>query len=133
MGNQTPPTQVASSDLGTCGYFGIDGAHFFPKHSYKKSKQSSRSAGHHIRACSVIPISYGLDMNWMGLEKIMKDFDLFRIETHPIPPNPHGLRTKRIGHYRAKRQSKNLSHHRACKDQSVGAKQPCKNISHHRA
>jgi hypothetical protein len=31
----------------------------------------------------------------MGLEKIMKDFDLFGIETHPIPPNPHGLRTKR--------------------------------------
>jgi hypothetical protein len=26
----------------------------------------------------------------------MKDFDLFGIETHPIPPNPHGLRAKRI-------------------------------------
>jgi hypothetical protein len=35
----------------------------------------------------------------MGLEKIMKDFDLFRIETHPIPPNPHGLRAKRTGPY----------------------------------
>jgi hypothetical protein len=33
----------------------------------------------------------------MGLEKIMKDFDLFGIETHPIPPKPHGLRTKRTG------------------------------------
>jgi hypothetical protein len=31
----------------------------------------------------------------MGLEKIVKDFDLFEIETHPIPPNPHGLRAKR--------------------------------------
>jgi hypothetical protein len=29
------------------------------------------------------------------LEKIVKDFDLFGIETHPIPPNPHGLRAKR--------------------------------------
>jgi hypothetical protein len=25
----------------------------------------------------------------------MKDFDLFGIETHSIPPNPHGLRAKR--------------------------------------
>jgi hypothetical protein len=31
----------------------------------------------------------------MGLEKIVKDFDLFGIETHPIPPNPHGLGAKR--------------------------------------
>jgi hypothetical protein len=31
----------------------------------------------------------------MGLEKIVKDFDLFGIETHPIPPNPYGLRAKR--------------------------------------
>jgi hypothetical protein len=39
------------------------------------------------------------------LEKIREyyeDFDLFRIETHSIPPNPHGLRTKRtIFHPRA--------------------------------
>jgi hypothetical protein len=34
-------------------------------------------------------------VDWMGLEKIVKDFDLFGIETHPIPPNPHGLRAKR--------------------------------------
>jgi hypothetical protein len=33
----------------------------------------------------------------MGLEKIMKDFDLFGIETHSISPNPHGLRAKRTG------------------------------------
>jgi hypothetical protein len=25
----------------------------------------------------------------------VKDFDLFGIETHLIPPNPHGLRAKR--------------------------------------
>jgi hypothetical protein len=31
-------------------------------------------------------------VDWMGLEKIVNDFDLFGIETHPIPPNPHGLR-----------------------------------------
>jgi hypothetical protein len=35
----------------------------------------------------------------MGLEKIVKDFDLFGIETHPIPPNPHGLRAKRTSPY----------------------------------
>jgi hypothetical protein len=29
------------------------------------------------------------------LEKIVKKFDLFRIETHPIPLNPHGLRANR--------------------------------------
>jgi hypothetical protein len=39
-------------------------------------------------------------VDWMGLEKIMKDFDLFGIETHPIPPNPHGLRAKRTSPYR---------------------------------
>jgi hypothetical protein len=33
------------------------------------------------------------------LEKIVKDFDLFGIETHPIPPNPHGLRAKRTSPY----------------------------------
>jgi hypothetical protein len=31
----------------------------------------------------------------MRLKKIMKDFDLFEIETHTVPPNPHGLRSKR--------------------------------------
>jgi hypothetical protein len=31
----------------------------------------------------------------MRLEKILKNFDLFGIETHPIPPNPYGLRAKR--------------------------------------
>jgi hypothetical protein len=34
-------------------------------------------------------------MDWMGLEKIEKKFDLFRIQTHPIPLNPHGLRANR--------------------------------------
>jgi hypothetical protein len=29
----------------------------------------------------------------------VKDFDLFGIETHSIPPNPHGLRAKRTGPY----------------------------------
>jgi hypothetical protein len=34
-------------------------------------------------------------MDWMGLEKIEKKFGLFRIQTHPIPLNPHGLRANR--------------------------------------
>jgi hypothetical protein len=34
-------------------------------------------------------------MDWMGLEKIVKKFDLFGIQTHPIPLNPHGLRANR--------------------------------------
>jgi hypothetical protein len=33
-------------------------------------------------------------MDWMRLEK-MKKFDLFGIQTHPIPLNPHGLRANR--------------------------------------
>jgi hypothetical protein len=33
----------------------------------------------------------------MGLEKIEKKFDLFGIQTHPIPLNPHGLRANRTG------------------------------------
>jgi hypothetical protein len=34
-------------------------------------------------------------MDWMGLEKIEKRFDLFGIQTHPILLNPHGLRANR--------------------------------------
>jgi hypothetical protein len=34
-------------------------------------------------------------MDWMGLEKNEKRFDLFGIQTHPIPLNPHGLRANR--------------------------------------
>jgi hypothetical protein len=34
-------------------------------------------------------------MDWMGLEKILKKFDLFGIQTHPISLNPHGLRANR--------------------------------------
>jgi hypothetical protein len=36
-------------------------------------------------------------MDWMRLEKIEKKFDLFGIQTHPIPLNPHGLRANRTG------------------------------------
>jgi hypothetical protein len=35
----------------------------------------------------------------MRLEKNMKDFDLFGIETHSIPPNPHRIRAKRTNPY----------------------------------
>jgi hypothetical protein len=34
-------------------------------------------------------------MDWIGLEKIEKKFDLFGIKTYPIPLNPHGLRANR--------------------------------------
>jgi hypothetical protein len=34
-------------------------------------------------------------MDWMGLEKNEKRFDLYGIQTHPIPLNPHGLRANR--------------------------------------
>jgi hypothetical protein len=34
-------------------------------------------------------------MDWMGLEKNEKRFDLFGFQTHPIPLNPHGLRANR--------------------------------------
>jgi hypothetical protein len=34
-------------------------------------------------------------MDWMGLEKIKKKFDVFGIQTHPIPLNPYGLRANR--------------------------------------
>jgi hypothetical protein len=47
-----------------------------------------------IRVCSVIPILRGLDVIE---KKNMKDFDLFGIETHPISPNPHGLRANPYG------------------------------------
>jgi hypothetical protein len=40
-------------------------------------------------------------MDWMGLEKIVKKFDLFGIQTHPIPLNPHGLRANRTSPKRA--------------------------------
>jgi hypothetical protein len=44
-----------------------------------------------IRPCSVISNTHGL--NEIG--KIKKKFDLFGIQTHPIPLNPHGLRANR--------------------------------------
>jgi hypothetical protein len=45
----------------------------------------------HLRPCSVIPNTHGLD----GIGKNKKKFDLFGIQTHPIPLNPHGLRANR--------------------------------------
>jgi hypothetical protein len=38
---------------------------------------------------------FPIHMDWMGLEKIEKKFDLFGIKTHSIPLNPHGLRANR--------------------------------------
>jgi hypothetical protein len=38
---------------------------------------------------------FPIHMDWMGLEKILKKLDLFGIQTHPIPLNPHGLRANR--------------------------------------
>jgi hypothetical protein len=45
-----------------------------------------------LSPCSVIPIPCGLD----EIEKFMKYFDLFGIETHSITSDPYGLRAKRI-------------------------------------
>jgi hypothetical protein len=36
----------------------------------------------------------------MGLKKIVKKFDLFGIQTHPIPLNPYGLRANRTSPYK---------------------------------
>jgi hypothetical protein len=36
-----------------------------------------------------------LPMDWMGLEKIKKGFDLVGIQTYPIPLNPCGLEANR--------------------------------------
>jgi hypothetical protein len=44
-----------------------------------------------LRPCSVIPNTHGLE----GIRKIKKKFDLFGIQNHPIPLNPHGLRANR--------------------------------------
>jgi hypothetical protein len=58
------------------------------------------------RARRVVPTNLGLvrlfpiPMNWMGLEKIKKKFDLFGIQTHLIPLNPYGLRANRTSPYR---------------------------------
>jgi hypothetical protein len=42
---------------------------------------------------------FPIHMDWMGLEKNFKKFDLFGIQTHPIPLNPHGLRANRTSPY----------------------------------
>jgi hypothetical protein len=42
---------------------------------------------------------FPIHMDWMGLEKFLKKFDLFGIQTHPIPLNPHGLRANRTSPY----------------------------------
>jgi hypothetical protein len=38
---------------------------------------------------------FPIHMDWMGLEKIEKKFDLLGIQTHQISLNPHGLRANR--------------------------------------
>jgi hypothetical protein len=42
---------------------------------------------------------FPIHMDWMGLKKIVKKFELFGIQTHPIPLNPHGLRANRTSPY----------------------------------
>jgi hypothetical protein len=53
-------------------------------------------------------------MDWMGLEKIVKKFDLFGIETHPIPLNPHGLRANRTSPNSAQTHSSRLPEPHVC-------------------
>jgi hypothetical protein len=55
----------------------------------------SREAPNPCRACSVIPNTYGLEV----IEK-NKKFDLFGIQTSPIPLNSHELRANRTSPYR---------------------------------
>jgi hypothetical protein len=43
------------------------------------------------------------------LEKIVKKFELFGIQTHPIPLNPHGLRANRTSPYSLLRNSAGFS------------------------
>jgi hypothetical protein len=38
-------------------------------------------------------------MDWMGLKKIKKMFDLFGIQTHSISLNPYGLGANRTSTY----------------------------------
>jgi hypothetical protein len=45
---------------------------------------------------------FPIHMDWMRLEKILKKFDLFGIQIHPIPLNSHGLRANRTSPYRVK-------------------------------
>jgi hypothetical protein len=44
-------------------------------------------------------------MDWIGLEKILKKFDLFGIKTHLISLNPHGLRVNRTSSYSSERSN----------------------------
>jgi hypothetical protein len=53
----------------------------------------------------LLPAALGLvrlfpkHMDWIGLEKNEKSFDLFGFQTHPISLNPHGLRANRTSPY----------------------------------
>jgi hypothetical protein len=38
---------------------------------------------------------FPIHVDWIGLEKFEKNFDLFGIQTHPISLNPYGLRANR--------------------------------------
>jgi hypothetical protein len=70
-------------------------------------------------------------MDWMGLEKIKKKFDLFGIQTHPIPLNPHGLRANRTSPYGGKKEVNvlNLQHPVVVNTSSIKKNQCLKQIS----
>jgi hypothetical protein len=53
---------------------------------------------------------FPIHMDWMGLEKIVKKFDLFGIQTHPIPLNPYGLRANRTSPWWERRGRRPVAH-----------------------
>jgi hypothetical protein len=42
---------------------------------------------------------FPIHMDWMRLKKILKKFNLFGIQTHPTPLNPHRLKANRTSPY----------------------------------
>jgi hypothetical protein len=68
-------------------------------------KSSRPRRGWHRPPLSGLVRLFPIHMDWMGLEKIKKTFDLSGIQTHPIPLNPHGLRANRTSPHVARHRS----------------------------
>jgi hypothetical protein len=60
----------------------------------EQKKRADQELGR-VRACLGLVRLFPIHMDWMRLEKIVKKFELFGIQTHPIPLNPYGLRANR--------------------------------------
>jgi hypothetical protein len=55
----------------------------------------TKNTGGKLNPTHPITLLIPIHMDWMRLEKILKKFDLFGIQTHPIPLFPYGLRANR--------------------------------------